>query len=75
MVEGGNDRIKRFEGARLELWPEGPVQPNETNSNQLTLIRAPGGGGKGRGKGHPVITQQNQAIPRPVIVEGPMKLL
>ena len=45
------------------------------NSNQLTLIRAPGGGGKGRGKEHGAITQQNEVIAEPVIVEGPMKLL
>ena len=29
------------------------MQPNETNSDQLNLIRARGGGGKGRGKGQP----------------------
>lgn len=59
MVEGGMDQIKPFEGIPLEWWPaggrEGQVQPNETNSDQLNLIRARGGGGKGRGKGQPAI--------------------
>ena len=51
------------------------MQPNETDSNQLNLIKAQGIGGKGRPKEQQANTQPKKAIPGPFIVEGPMKLL